>query len=137
MAKLARVQRIVLPILQACPDLNGVAVKTWFEDIDYRQLPMITIKRMGGKRHEQRPTEFGRMVIEMSAYGTTDLPTTETMYDNALEALYEAVDRQTQTEFGYLHSMKETTGMTLFDSPFPDSWRVQGLIQLGVRPPRA
>ena len=65
------------------------------------------------------------------------LPETEQLYEDALEALYEAVRKQTQTDAGYLHSIKETLGATQFSSLFQDSWRVQGLIQLGIRPPRS
>lgn len=136
--KLPRVQRIVLPLLRA--KLTGfdrtVKCGSWTEDIDYRDFPMVNIRRLGGKRHKKRYNQFGLAVIEMTVYDTVDLPTTEDLYDYALEGLYEAVERQTQVPKGYLHSIKETMGATEFGSPFQDSWRVQGLIQLGVRPPR-
>ena len=145
--KLARVQKIVLPILRGHndeqdkvsvrDDLSGVHVGTWTEDIDYREFPLVNIRRLGGPRDPKRPTKFAKPVIEMTVYDVVDLPTTEDLYDTALEALYEAVRKQTQTPYGYLHSMKETMGATYFGSPFQDSWRVQGLIQLGVRPPRS
>jgi len=76
-------------------------------------------------------------VIEMTAYNTTNLIETDRLYDDALEALYAAVRNQTQTDAGYLHSMKETLGATEADSPFQDSWSVFGLIQLGLRPPHS
>jgi hypothetical protein len=71
----------------------------------------------------------------MTVFTTVDLPTTEQLYEDALEALYDAVRRQKETPEGYLHSLSETMGATQFSSLFMDSWRVQGLIQLGVRPP--
>ena len=79
--------------------------------------------------------QFGFSTIEMSAYGEVDLPTTETLYEDALNVLYEAVNQQTIVpDVGHLHSIKETFGATQFSSLFQDSWRVQGLISLGVRP---
>ena len=136
--QLARVQKIVLPILRArFADYDrAVQVGSWTEDVEYRQFPLFHVKRLGGTRNATRPTKFATPVIELTLYDTVDLPTTENLYDVALEALYEAVRRQTQTPDGYLHSIKETMGATEFGSPFQDSWRVQGLIQLGIRPPR-
>lgn len=136
--KLSRVQKIVLPILRArFADYDrAIKVGTWTEDIDYRDFPLFNVKRLGGTRDPKRPTKFAKPVIELTCYDTEDLPTTEDLYDVALEALYEAVRRRTQTPDGFLSSMKETMGATEFGSPFQDSWRVQGLIQLGIRPPR-
>lgn len=137
--KLSRVQRIVLPILRVeFSDYDRpVKVGTWTEQIDYRDFPMFNVRRLGGTRNPNRPTKLATPVIELTLYDTVDLPTAEDLYDVALEALYKAVRKQTQTPDGYLHSMKETMGATQFGSPFQDSWRVQGLIQLGIRPPRA
>jgi hypothetical protein len=132
-----RVQAVVLPILRAYPALVGVTVTTWVPDIDYRDFPLINIRRVGGFRHDTRPDLLDKPVIEMTCYGIEGLPETEMIYMNALEALYEAAQSQTQTDAGYLHSIKETMGMTQFSSLFMDSWRVQGLIALGVRPPRS
>lgn len=132
-----RPQAVVLPILRGCPALSGVKVGSWFEDIDYREFPMIQIRNLGGNRDPGRPTELSIAVVEMTCYGTTDLPTTEDLYGDALEALYHAAKHQTPTAAGYLHSVRETMGMTQFGSPFQDSWRVQGLIRLGIRPLRS
>lgn len=127
-----RVQSIVLPILRkALPDVN---VRSWGEDIDYRMLPAINVRRVGGVRNKSQPMRLDLAVVEMTAYGNVGLPETELLYIHALEALYEATRNQTQTDAGYLHSIKETMGMTQFSSSMMDSWRVQGLIQLGVRP---
>ena len=130
---LPRIQALLLPTLRAA--LPGVTVGSWVEDIDYRSLPMINIRRIGGTRYKGGPTLFGFSTVEMAAYGTVDLPTTETLYEDALTALYEAVNQQTVVvDEGYLHSIKETFGATQFSSLFQDSWRVQGLITFGVRP---
>jgi hypothetical protein len=132
---LARVQSIVLPLLR---DHFGESVKvgSWIEDVDYRTFPMINIRRVGGSRHRKRPMALGLPVIEMTCYGTEGLPETELLYDEALDVLYEAVAHQTLTDAGYLHSIWETMGATQFSSLFQDSWRVQGLIKLGIRPPQ-
>lgn len=135
MPVMPRASSVVLPILRAA--LPGVTVSTWGADIDYRSFPFINIRRVGGIRHDRRPFALNKPVIEMSAYTNEGLPETELLYENALEALYRAVQNQTQTDAGYLHSIKETMGMTQFSSLFQDSWRVQGLIQLGVRPPQS
>lgn len=141
MAQMPRVQAVVLPILRAAlvPD-KAQKVGTWVEDIDFRQFPLVNIRQLGGLRHETRPNQLSLPVIEMTVFHSLaaggTLAATETLYDDALEALFDAVKRQTQTPDGYLHSARETMGKTQFSSLFQDSWRVQGLIQLGVRPPR-
>lgn len=135
MSVIPRVQAIVIPILRE--RFPGVKVGSWVEDIDYRMFPMLNIRRIGGVRHDRRPKDLGLPVIEMTAFRTEGLPDTEQLYEDALEALYDAVRRQEETEEGYLHSIKETMGATQFSSLFMDSWRVQGLIQLGVRPPHS
>lgn len=132
MPDLPRVQAVVLPILrESFPD---VTVQSWGADIDYRVFPILNIRRVGGVRDFIRPKQLDKPVIEMTAYTDIGLPETEQLYKDALEVLYNAVRVQKQTEAGYLHSMKETMGMTQFSSLYMDSWRVQGLIQFGVRP---
>lgn len=136
MSKLPRAQAVVIPLLrEALP--GGVKVGSWVEDIDYRDFPMINLRRIGGIRHDRRPTQLAYPVLEMTAFGTDGLIETEQLYEDALEALYEAVRLQKQTPSGYLHSMFETMGATQFSSLFMDSWRVQGLIAFGVRPPQS
>lgn len=136
MTLVPRVQSVVLPILRGYPELAGVTVTTWIPDIDYREFPLLNVRRVGGFRHDTRPDLLDKPVIEMTVYGDVGLPETELLYTHALDALYLAVRNQTQTPAGYLCSIKETMGMTQFSSLFMDSWRVQGLIALGVRPPR-
>jgi hypothetical protein len=132
MSRIPRIQAVVLPILR--DTFPNVKVSSWVEDIDFREFPMLQVRRLGGVRNDRRPTQLGMQVIELTAYTTTGLVDTEQLYEDALEALYEAVHTQKQTDAGYLHSMKETMGATQFSSLFQDSWRVQGLIQFGVRP---
>jgi hypothetical protein len=136
MSVMPRIQAVVCPILRAHPSLTGVKVGSWVEDIDYREFPMLNVRRLGGTRHETHPTLLSYPVIELTAYGDVGLVETEKLYEDALEALYEAVRLQTQTPYGYLASILETLGATQFSSLFQDSFRVQGLIKLGLRPPR-
>lgn len=145
MSALPPVSDIVLPILRDANltvlDLDDVehpvTVNTWIPDIDYRQFPLIEVRRLGGVRNPKRPKQLATPVIELTVFTKQGLPETEQLYEDALEALYDAVRQQTLTDAGYLHSMKETLGTTQFSSTFQDSWRVQGLIQLGIRPPRS
>lgn len=134
MSVMPRVQAVVLPLLREA--LPGVKVGTWVENIDYRSFPMINIRRVGGTRYGLGPTQLGLPVIEMSAYRTEGLVETEQLYEDALEALYAAVRNQTATAAGYVHSITETVGATQLPALFADSWRIQGLIRLGIRPPR-
>lgn len=134
MSKLPRVAEVVLPILREA--FPAAQVVTWVPDVDYRLFPMIQVRRVGGLRNPKRPTLLGLPVIELTVYTDVGLPETEQLYEDVLEVLFDAVKRQTPTDAGYLHSMKETFGATQFSSLFQDSWRVQGLIQLGLRPPR-
>jgi hypothetical protein len=113
-----------------------VKVGSWVEDIDFRVFPMLNVRRLGGARDRKRPTEFSKPIIELTAYGIEGLPETEILYDKALVALYQAKSTQKLTPGGYIHSIIETMGATQFSSPFQDSWRIQGLIQLGIRPPK-
>ncbi|GAB4588737.1 hypothetical protein [Nocardia sp. IFM 10818] len=126
---------MVLPLLRAgLPE--SVHVGSWVDDIDYRKFPLINIRRIGGIRNPTEPTLLGLPVIEMTAYGIEGLIETEQLYEDALSVLYDAVRTQKQTPNGYLHSIWETMGATQFSSNLQDSWRIQGLIRLGLRPPR-
>ncbi|QXN74051.1 tail terminator [Mycobacterium Phage MiculUcigas] len=135
--RLPRVQKVVAPILRADPRLEGVTITTWVPDVDYREFPMINIRRIGGIRNPKAPRLHTLPVIEMTAYTTEGLIETEELYEEALDVLYDAVQDQIVTPAGYLQSMYETMGATQFSSLYQDSWRIQGLIRLGVRRPRS
>lgn len=142
MSKLPRVFQIVKPILLAAEISGsygtvGDGIYSWNPNVDYRPDLWIQIRRIGGVRHETRPTQFGLPIIELTCRTNVGLPENEQMYEDVLEVLYDAVRRQTQTDAGYLSSIKETLGATQLSSEFQDSWRVQGLIKLGIRPPRS
>ncbi|AGK85786.1 hypothetical protein Chy1_0019 [Mycobacterium phage Chy1] len=110
---------------------------TWVPDIDFREFPMINIRRIGGIRNANAPKLHSLPVVEMSAYSTDGLIECEELYETALEVLYDAVKNGTQTPAGYLSSIFETMGATQSSSLYQDSWRIQGLIRLGVRTPRS
>lgn len=141
MSQLPRPAKIILPLIRDASLTGnygnvGNNVFTWNPQVDYRVYPWIEVRRLGGVRDERHPRLLGLPIIEFTAYTDIGLPETEQLYEDLLEVLYDAVRYQTQTQEGYLHSIKETMGATQFSSLFQDSWRVQGLIQLGIRPPR-
>lgn len=136
MEHMPRVQKVIVPLLREDPRLDGVTVTTWVPDIDFREFPILNVRRMGGIRNPKAPTLHTFPVIEMTAYTNTNLIDCEELYETALDVLYDAVENQTQTDAGYLQSLYETMGATQFSSLFQDSWRVQGLIRLCVRRPR-
>jgi hypothetical protein len=128
-----RVQSVVLPVLrEALPD---VQVTSWVPQADNRIFPILNIRRIGGVAVD--PTRMDRAVIEMTAYTKGGIEAAEDLYLDARQVLWDMVEKQTLVpEVGYLHSFFETMGMTQFDSSFEDTWRVQGLIQLAIRPIR-
>lgn len=128
-----RVQKVVMPILrQALPD--NVTVSSWVNDIDYREYPIVNIRRLGGYRDRDNPLLFDHPVIEMTVLGAEGLVETEELYSAAFEALNEAARKQTVVDDGYITYVQETMGMTQFGALFQDTFRVQGLIKLGIRP---
>lgn len=135
MSTLPLVQDIVIPLLQSklIPD-KAAMVSDWKTDIAHTKWPLVLVKRLGGARHETRPKQLGLPIIELSCFTTVDEYTTGKFYEDALDVLYDAVRLQTLTDVGYLHSIKELQGPIDVASPYEDSWRVQGLIRLGVRP---
>lgn len=133
-----------MPVLRT--RLPGVTVVSWVPGVEDRPpvrtgtttFPMVQIRRLGGIIPVwMDPKRFDRPVIELTAYTATSLEDTEDLLLDARQIIWEMVDSQTVVEgVGYLHSYFETLGPTQFDSPFEDTWRVQTLIQVGVRPLR-
>lgn len=132
-----RVQKVVVPLLRADPRLAGVEIVTWVPDIDHRSFPMINIRRLGGIRNPDAPGLHSLPVIEMTALHDKNLIACEEVYEAALDVLIDCVREQRPTDAGYLQFMYEVMGATQFSSLYQDSWRVQGLIRLGVRKPRS
>ena len=136
MADMSRVQKVLLPIFKGDPRLDGVAITTWVPDVDYREFPMLNIRRIGGIRNPKDPTLQAFPIVEMSCYTNDSLIACEELYETALDVLYDAVKYQTQTGHGHIQSLYEVMGATQFSSLFQDSWRVQGLIKFCIRRPR-
>lgn len=134
MGSFPRLQEFVIPLLRDA--LPGVEVTSWIADVDYREYPIINIRRLGGVRSRSGPFWMDNPVVEMTVYGIEGLPETEELYVQALEVLYLAHRNQTMVDSNHLAYVRETMGMTQYQSDFQDSWRVQGLIQMGIRAPR-
>lgn len=131
-----RVQEIVLPILRTglASSYPNLMVTSWVPNTENRTFPLLNVRRLGGL-----PVHVGLLdapIIEMTAFTADGLVATENLYMDARQVLWDAVQNQTVTPAGTLHSYFETMGPTQFDSTFDDTWRIQGLIRLGVRPPR-
>lgn len=131
--RIPRIQEVVLPILRA--ELPGVQVTSWGVDVDDRVFPIVNIRRLGGL-----PVDvdlLDRAVIEVTAYTDTNLMDCENLLLDARQALWDAWKKQTVVpNKGSISSYFETLGPTQFDSPWDDSWRMQYLVQLGLRPVR-
>ena len=95
---------------------------------------MIVIERSGGIRNANLPRRYSQPVVEMTAVSADGLIEAEELYDDALEALYDAVRQQITVEgVGYLQSISEAQGATQSPSEVPDSWAVSGAVRLAVR----
>lgn len=132
-----RVQEVVIPLLRAglADAYPTLTVTSWIPNTDHRTYPLLNVRRLGGLPVDVQLLD--EPVIELTAFTTDGLVATENLYMDARHVLWEAVQNQTVVPGkGYLHSYFETMGPTQFDSTFDDTWRIQGLIKLGVRPPR-
>lgn len=129
-----RIQEVIFPVLrQEMPD---VVFGSWTADVDFRVLPLINVRRLGGNSRD--PKRIDRAVIEMTCYCADGIVATEDHYLDARQVLFEMVEKQTVIpSVGHLSSFTEVLGPTPFDSSIEDTWRVQGLIQLGIRPTRS
>ena len=128
-----RPAEVVLPILRTA--LPGISVVTYFNDADHRRLPLVQVRPLGGVGHDRHPELLDVRVIELSAHTATDLAATEELWDSAWRALHKAWLRQTVVaDKGWICSIEKNMGATQSAPIFEDSWRVLGLIQLGLRP---
>lgn len=128
-----RFQEVVLPILRgALPE--SVKVGSWIEDVDKRGYPLVNVRRLGGTRSKQRPDVLDKPVIEMTVIHDEGLVECEDLYRDCLDALIKASKTQVGSDVGYIVYARETMGMTQFSSLFVDTFRVQGLIEVGLRP---
>lgn len=127
-----RPNELVLPLLRAT--FPTIAVVSQVPDVDHRTLPLILVRPAGGTDSEY-PEMLGFSVIEMSAHSATDLADAENLYLKARMALVGASRRQQVIAGkGWLHSVRQTMGATQLEPIFEDTWRVLGLIRLGLRP---
>lgn len=131
--RIPRIQEVVLPILKA--ELPGVQVVSWVPDVADRVFPIVNVRRLGGL--EVDVDMYDRAVIELTAYTDTNLADCENLCLDARQILWNAWKSQTVvTDKGSIGSFFTTLGPTQFDSPYDDTYRVQTLIQLGLRPVR-
>jgi len=140
MQKMHRVQSIAIPILREgfanseYADLD-IKVGSWVPAQADRPDFWINVRRMGG--YPVDPKMLDRAVIELTCYGdiTYGLELTENVHLEAQIILWDAVrTAKVVAGKGSLSSYRQTMGPTQFDSPYDDKFRVQSLIQLGVRP---
>ena len=146
--RIPRIHSVVLPYLRSelAAEYSGITVGSWIQSVGKDELdpskrtyPIINVRRLGGLAHAIRPDQLDFPVIELTAYGDKRLMLegTEELYLDARFLLQEMVKKQIVVPgAGYLHSYFDTMGPTQFDSPYDGTWRIQGLIQLGLRPTR-
>lgn len=127
-----RVQEVLVPTLRIA--FPSVSITTWIPDVDKRNLPLVNIRRVGGTAVDVQ--RLDNASIEIAAHTREGLVDTEDLYLNVREVVWHLVADQTVTDAGYFHSFRETIGPMTTESPFENSWRVQGVIQLGLRPAR-
>lgn len=131
--RIPRVQEIVLPILKA--ELPGVQVVSWVPDVDDRDYPIVNVRRLGGL--EVDVDMLDRAVIEITCFTDTNVIECENLCLDTRQILWNAWKKQTVVpDKGSISSFFTTLGPTQFDSPYDDTFRVQMLVQLGLRPTR-
>lgn len=114
--------------------LPGVRFGSWVNDIDYREYPVVNIRRVGGYRSFSGPFGLDHPVVEITVYHDDGLVEAEELYSRVLDELYRIARDQRELDDGSsVAYVRETMGMTQFSSLFQDTWRVQGLIRVGIR----
>jgi hypothetical protein len=132
--KMPRIQDVLLPILK--DGLPGVQVVSWVPDVEDRQYPIVNVRRLGGLPEDVNLLD--KPVVEITAFHNLNLAACENLLLDARQVIYDAWKNQTVVpEKGHISSYFETLGPTQFDSPSDDTWRVQMLVQLGLRPIRS
>lgn len=146
-----RVNAVVLPILRegfATAGRPDIKIGSWVDPVSEnknpspiakRQFPLLNVRRLSGIT--RNPDLLAFPVIELTAYSDNKdpdylgYPGTEQLLLDADYLIFKAWENQTVVPgVGYIHSYFQTMGPNQFDSPFEDTWRVQMLIQLGLRP---
>lgn len=142
MPHIPRVQEIVLPLLAQYLPLKNTAwasdpgnLGSWVNHPNDRVYPVINVRRLGGLARDLRFLDLA--VIELTVFGKVSLEDSEDLLLDAQEVLFDSMLLQRVVPgIGYIHSYRQTMGPTPFDSPYDDSWRIQSLIQIGLRPSR-
>lgn len=140
MSHIPRVQAVVIPLLrtylpEANPQWDAVPgeVVSWVPHVEERIYPLLNVRRLGGLPLDNRFLDLP--VIELTAFGSGTLEETEQLLLDAQDVLFDSMLLQRVVSgAGYIHSYRQTMGPTPFDSPYDDTFRVQSLIQLGLRP---
>lgn len=131
--QMPRTEKVALVILRdGFP--SSVTVDTWTANVQNRTYPIVHVRRLGGVPVD--PDRLDIAVVEFTTYSREGLVAATDLYYDTRSLIWRSVRDQVVTEHGYYHSYKEVMGPTQLDSVYGDTWRVQGLIQLGVRPPR-
>ena len=144
MSIMPRVQAVVLPILKLAPALAGAKIGSWIENADFRTYPLINVRRAGGPgRNIDRPLRLQITQVEIEVITNVSQVATSAMYDDVLDALYQAVvtqqpavDPDTGLVVGYISSIYETSGATELSALFTGTYRTQGMVRLGISSPR-
>lgn len=142
MSYIPRVQEVVLPLLRLYLPAKNVQwddnpgdTGSWVKHINDRVYPVINVRRLGGLPVDLRFLDLP--VIELTVYGKDSLEESEQLLLDAQEVLFDCMTYQRVVPgVGYIHSYRQTMGPTPFDSPYDDTFRIQSLIQLGLRPSR-
>src|SRR5690606_13720655 len=107
----------------------------WIPDVHRRSYPLVNIRNVGGIPVYM--DVFDRQTIELQALGHESLAATEDLFYDPRSVIWEMVKKQPDTQAAHLHSFTDSSGAMQLESPYTDTWRIQGLIQLGVRPPQS
>lgn len=121
---MTRVQPVVLDVLRAA--LADVSVVSVVPAVDYRRFPLVAVRRAGGVRNRNLPHLHSRPVVDIAAVSAVGPVEADELYEDVLDALYSAVGE-------YFQSVLETRGATSTASPYPDTWAVEGSVQLALR----
>lgn len=133
MQNMPRIQDVVIPILRE--EFPQAQVVSWVPEKGDRVLPILNVRRLGGLPVD--PRFLDRAVIELTCYGDQALglePAERLLLDAQIVLSEGAYRSRVVTGAGSLSSYRQTMGPTQFDSPYDDTFRVQSLIQLGLRP---
>ncbi len=118
---------VLLPLLRAA--LPSATLGTWEPDVDYRELPYVHLRRAGGARSERLPSLLSRPEVEVTVYHPEGLSEAEELYEDLLDALFDAEHSQTTA----LHRITETEGLSQVPSRIPDTWSAQGVVRVSIR----